>query len=49
MEDRSRTTQTLKEHHAIYEAIAAGNAERAQELMTKHIANAKEHMLKGEY
>jgi len=49
MEDRDRTTQTLKEHYAIYEAIAAGNAELAQELMTQHISNAKEHMIKGDY
>ena len=49
MEDRDRTTQTLKEHYAIYEAIAAGNAELAQELMTRHISNAKEHMIKGDY
>ena len=49
MEDRSRTTQTLKEHHAIYEAIAAGDAELAQQLMTKHISNAKQHMIKGDY
>ena len=49
MEDRGRTTKTLQEHHAIYEAIAAGDAELAQKLMTSHIANAKEHMLKGDY
>ena len=49
MEDRARSTKTLEEHHAIYEAIAAGNAELAQELMTRHISNAKEHMIKGDY
>ena len=49
MEDRSRTTQTLKEHHAIYEAIAAGDAELARDLMTQHISNAKAHMIKGEH
>ena len=49
MEDLERTTKTLQEHHAIYEAIAAGNAELARDLMTQHISNAKEHMIKGDY
>lgn len=45
MEDRERTTKTMKEHRAIYEAVVSGNAELAMELTTQHIANAKEHML----
>lgn len=45
MEDRSRTTETMKEHREIYEAIVSGNAELAMELTTRHIANAKDHML----
>ena len=48
MEDRERTTQTLKEHYEIYRAIASGDAELAQSLMTQHIINAKLHMIKGE-
>ena len=48
MEDRERTTQTLKEHYEIYQAIASGDAELAQSLMTQHIINAKLHMIKGE-
>ncbi len=48
MEDRERTTQTLREHYEIYQAIASGDAELAQSLMTQHIINAKLHMIKGE-
>ena len=45
LEDRARTSKTMKEHRAIYEAIISGNAELAMELTTKHIENAKEHMI----
>ncbi len=45
MEDRARTTETMKEHRAIYEAIVSGNAVLAGDLTAQHIANAKEHML----
>ena len=45
MEDKARTTRSTQEHYAIYEAIAAGNAELAQELMTTHIIHAKQHMI----
>jgi DNA-binding GntR family transcriptional regulator len=48
MEDRDRTTQTLKEHYEIYLAIAAGDADLAKSLMKQHIINAKLHMIKGE-
>ena len=47
MEDRSRTTNTMKEHRAIYEAVISGNGDLAAELTTKHIENAKAHMLGG--
>ena len=43
-----RTTDTMKQHKQLYEAIAAGNAELAQELATAHIVHAKRHMLEGE-
>ena len=43
-----RTTRTMNEHKKIYEAIASGNAELAQELATDHIIHAKEHMIGGE-
>ena len=44
MEDKCRATCTLQEHHEIFEAIKAGNAELANELAVKHIVNAKSHM-----
>ena len=47
MDDPDRVPRTLKEHRAICEAIVAGNAELAQQLTTRHIANAKEHMLRS--
>ncbi len=47
MEDRDRTSQTMKEHRQIYEAIVSGDAELAMELTTLHIKNAKIHMIEG--
>ena len=47
MEDRQRSSKTMKEHRAMYEAIISGNAELAMELTTQHIANAKIHMMEG--
>ena len=43
-----RTTNTMNEHKKMYEAIASGNAELAQELATAHIVSAKRHMIEGE-
>ena len=48
MEDWERTTQTTKEHYAIYQAIVAGDADLAKQLMKQHIIHAKEHMIKGD-
>ena len=45
MQDPERVKKTMREHHAIYEAIMAGDAALAQNLATAHIAEAKEHML----
>ena len=42
-----RTTNTMNEHRKMYEAIASGNAELAEELTTQHIIHAKEHMIGG--
>lgn len=47
LEDWSRTTKTRQEHLAIYQAIAAKDAELAETLMAQHISNAKTHMMKG--
>lgn len=44
MDDKARASCTLKEHHAIYEAIISGDADLAAKLTSQHIANAKEHM-----
>ena len=46
MDDKERAACTLKEHHAIYEAIVSGDAEKARELTAEHIAKAKDHMFK---
>ena len=45
MEDWNRATKTKGEHYEIYEAIVSGNAELAEELTTRHIVNAKKHMM----
>ena len=47
MEDKARSAKTMKEHRAMYEAIISGDAELAMELTTRHISNAKIHMLEG--
>ena len=47
IDDWDRTTDTTKQHKAIFQAIASGNAELAQELTTQHIIHAKEHMIGG--
>ena len=41
----AETQHTMKEHRQMYEAIVSGDAELAMELTTKHIENAKEHMI----
>ena len=46
MDDKARATCTLKEHHAIYEAIVSGDADKARVLTAEHIAKAKDHMFK---
>ena len=43
-----RTTNTMNEHKKMYEAIASGNAELAEELATAHIVKARRHMIEGE-
>ena len=48
MDDWDRTAQTTSEHYAIYQAIIAGDAPLAKQLMKQHILNAKAHMIKGD-
>ena len=45
MDDWDRVPHTKREHFEIYQAIVSGNAELAEELTSKHISNAKIHML----
>ena len=45
IQDHSRLDRSVQEHRDIFSAIEAGNAELAAELVTKHIANAKESMI----
>ena len=45
MDDWNRVPHTKREHFEIYQAIVSGNAELAEELTSKHISNAKIHML----
>ena len=43
-----RTTNTMNEHRKMYEAIASGNADLAQELATAHIVHSKRYLIEGE-
>lgn len=43
--DDTRLANSIQEHKNIFAAIAAKDADLACELITKHIANAKEHMI----
>ena len=43
-----RTTRTMNEHRKMYQAIASGNAELAQELATAHIVQSKRYLIEGE-
>ncbi len=45
MEDSVRLDKSMQEHRAIFEAIAAGNAGQAEQLVHQHIVNAKESMI----
>ena len=45
MEDWARATKTKGEHYEIYKAIVSGDANLAEELTTRHIMNAKKHMM----
>lgn len=45
IDNKDRTGCMVKEHRAIFEAIAAGNAELAKQLTTKHVENARKSML----
>lgn len=45
VENESRAHDSVDEHREIYEAIAARNAALAEQVTTKHVQNAKTHIL----
>lgn len=45
-QSNDRAGASYKEHKEIYEAILAGNAVLAEELMTKHVKNAMDRLMK---
>lgn len=45
IEDPARLSRSIQEHKAIFDAIASGNAELAEELTTQHIIRAKNNMM----
>ena len=45
MNNKERIPHMIQEHRAIYQAIAAGDAELASELTTKHVKNSRKNML----
>ena len=47
VENTERSRQMVREHREIYEAIANGDVELAEQLSVNHIESAKKHMLKG--
>ena len=47
MQDPDRVAHTMVEHREIYDAIMAGDALKAMDLTTQHIAKAKAHMVRG--
>lgn len=46
VENEIRSVNSSQEHRAIFEAIAARNAELAEQYMKEHIANAKDYIQK---
>ncbi|MBP3436940.1 MAG: GntR family transcriptional regulator [Clostridia bacterium] len=49
VESRSRALQSAAEHMAIYEALAAHDSQKTEEMMIRHIENAKKHIVEGNY
>ena len=47
VENSSRAEASVKEHRAVYEAIAAHDPETACAAMQTHVANARKHIMKG--
>ncbi len=47
VENSSRAEASVKEHRAVYEAIAARDPKAAELAMQTHVANARKHIMKG--
>lgn len=45
--DKDRATQSLKEHHAILDAMLTGDPEKVKQAMDYHMGKVKENLLKG--
>lgn len=45
--DKDRATQSLKEHHAILDAVMTGDPDKVKEAMDYHMGKVKENLLKG--
>ncbi len=45
MDVLSRAERSVREHRGLYEAIAAGERDRAESLMTHHVGNARQSIL----
>lgn len=45
IEDDARLAKSIEEHREIYRVIVGGDAEKAEELICRHITNAKESMI----
>jgi len=45
LEVEDRIANSNREHHQIFQAIAAGDAEQAEKLIQQHITNVKENMI----
>ena len=45
MDVLSRAERSVREHRGLYEAIAAGERDRAESLMTHHVDNARQSIL----
>jgi len=45
LEDQERAPNSVREHRKILEAIISGDAELARDLTSKHIENAKKHLM----
>ncbi len=46
MQEQDRAQNSLKEHHAIFEALRSGDPDKAKAAMDYHIQRVKENMLK---